>query len=430
MSRETTWLFVILAVALIARIVLWGAVVGWDREPIGDEIDYHGLATHISDGSGYQTALGQTTARRPPLYPLLLAGLYKVTGADIFWGRLLQVLLGVVVVWLSFVVCRKYFDMRVAWVAVSLCALNPFLIFVSGYVLTENLYMVVILVTLYFGPKPTSLGASWRLVVSVAFLVGLWALARPNGFAAGLWILFFYMVLGGGNLRRRVQRGVVFLALIILPLVPWAARNKAAMGEWIFFTTHGGSTFYQGNNAKVIEIPQYRGGVAPLYMLPGRDELAVMSEVERDRASWVLGKRFLSENKRHIPRLLWWKFQRFWRFESDRGMSGVRSGWWFDNSSGLGRLATAIDVGFVYAALVIPLFVAGLFLTRGRWRGLVFLYGVLLIHALVPLVFHGSLRMRIPIEPIMAMFAAAAILRIYDRIGRPLQNSGRIQSET
>ena len=111
-------------------------------------------------------------------------------------------------------------------------------------------------------------------------------------------------------------------------------------------------------------------------------------------------------------------------------MSGVRSGWWFDKNSGLGRLAAAFDVGFLYAALVIPLFVAGLFLTRGRWRDLVFLYGVLLIHALVPLVFHGSLRMRIPIEPIMAMFAAAAILRIYDRIGRPLQNSGRIQSET
>ncbi|MCZ6767604.1 MAG: glycosyltransferase family 39 protein, partial [bacterium] len=401
-----------------------------DREPIGDEIDYHGLATHVSDGSGYRTATGQATARRPPLYPLFLAGLYKVTGAEIFWGRLVQVLLGVVVVWLSFVVCRKYFDARAAWVTGSLCALNPFLIFISGYVLTENLYMVVILVTLYLGPKPTSLEGSWRLVVSVGLLIGLWALARPSGFAAGVWILFSYMVLGGGDLRRRVQRGVVFFALILLPLVPWAARNKAAMGEWIFFTTHGGSTFYQGNNTKVVEIPQYRGGVAPLYMLPGKDEIAVMNEVERDRASWALGKQFLSENKRHIPKLLWWKFQRFWRFKSDQGMSGVRSGWWFDKNSGLGRLAAAFDVGLLYAALVIPLFVAGLFLTRRRWRDLVFLYGVLLIHALVPLVFHGSLRMRIPIEPIMAMFAAAVILRIYDRIGRPLQNSGRIQSET
>ena len=201
------------------------------------------------------------------------------------------------------------------------------------------------------------------------------------------------------------------------------------MGKWIFFTSHGGSTFYQGNNAAVIEVPQYRGGVAPLYMLPGKDELSRMNEVERDEASWALGKRFLARNKRQIPKLLWWKFQRFWRFKSDQGLSGVQSGWWFDKNSALGRLATTLDVGFLYSMFVIPLFVIGLFLSRGRWRTLVFLYGVLLIHALVPLVFHGSLRMRIPIEPIMAMFAAVAILRIYDRL-RPGQSSAQIQSET
>ena len=115
---------------------------------------------------------------------------------------------------------------------------------------------------------------------------------------------------------------------------------------------------------------------------------------------------------------------RFWRLRSDVGLSGIRSGWWFGKDSALGRLAATFDAGFLYAVLVVPLFVVGMVLGLRRFRSLSLLYGLILVHAAYPLIFHGSIRMRIPIEPIIALFAAFAIATIIDRVAasrRPAQ---------
>jgi hypothetical protein len=96
-------------------------------------------------------------------------------------------------------------------------------------------------------------------------------------------------------------------------------------------------------------------------------------------------------------------------------MSGVKSGWWWSKDSFLGRLATVFDVGFVYAIVVFPLFLAGIALTIYRWRELLFLYGVVVVHTAVALIFHGSIRGRIPVEPVIALFAGAAVMRLYRR---------------
>jgi hypothetical protein len=82
----------------------------------------------------------------------------------------------------------------------------------------------------------------------------------------------------------------------------------------------------------------------------------------------------------------------------------------------MGKLATVMDVGFVYAIVAFPLFLAGLVLTFYRWRELLFLYGVIVVHTAVALVFHGSIRGRIPVEPVIAMFAGAAVIRLYRRV--------------
>ena len=68
-----------------------------------------------------------------------------------------------------------------------------------------------------------------------------------------------------------------------------------------------------------------------------------------------------------------------------------------------------LDIGFVYFVVVIPLFVLGLITTARCYRNLLFLYSIVLIHTLVALAFHGSLRTRMPIEPVICVFAAAAL---------------------
>jgi len=221
----------------------------------------------------------------------------------------------------------------------------------------------------------------------------------------------------GGWSNRIAQTAVVGLVFAAL-LLPWAFRNQVTFGGWVGLTTHGGITFYQGNNERVIDVPHYRGGVAPLDALPEHEYLLRLDELARDRYAYQLGRAFVKEHKGDLPRLVWWRFKRLWRLQSDMGLSGIKSGWWFSNDSALGRAAASFDAGFVYSAVAFPLFVAGLVMTRRKWRDLMYLYGIVAVHTAVGLAFFGSIRGRLPVEPVIAIFAAAAVVRLF-RLMRP-----------
>jgi 4-amino-4-deoxy-L-arabinose transferase-like glycosyltransferase len=380
----------------------------------GDEVDYHEIAVSLSAGEGFEVS-GHPTARRPPLYPVVLTVLYKTIGPYPAAGRVVQVLLGMLVVYLVFRVARRYFDGITAFIAAGIVSLNPFLILISGYLLTENLYIVLMLAALLVFPTPGHLNEPLRKVLFTATILAAAALTRPTGLTLAIWILAAGLLFGAGSLWGRTRNGLGAAVLFCILLLPWCLRNYQVLGGWVGLTSHGGITFYQGNNQKVIDIPHYRGGVAPLAGLPHAAEIAKMNELERERFTWAKGKEFLRQNRAWVPRILWWKFARFWRLKSDVGLSGVKSGWWWSKDSFLGRLASSVDVGFVYSGCACPLFVVGIALTGRRWRELLFLYGVVIAHTAVALVFFGSIRGRIPVEPIIAIFAAVTITRIYLR---------------
>jgi hypothetical protein len=152
--------------------------------------------------------------------------------------------------------------------------------------------------------------------------------------------------------------------------------------------------------------------------LPRYGEMMEMGERERNALAGRMARQFLRHNWRSIPRMAWWKLKRFWRLESDTGLSGIRSGWWFSGESLLGSLAQRFDVGLMYSLVIFPGFVAGLALTRRRWRELAFLYAPPLLHTGLAVVFFGSLRMRLPVEPVMALFTAAALMVLTRRAAR------------
>ena len=407
----------ILIAAALSRFGFSAWVVGLDAMTKGDEADYHAIATHLAAGEGFVSLEQVPTARRPPAYPVFLSLIYRATGPSPAAGRIAQVILGVLVVWLTFRIARAWFGDPAAVWAGWLAALNPFLMFISGYLLTENLYLVFLLGAIAVAPNVRAFTAvSWRRSVLCGLMLGLAALTRPSGLPMLEWVLVAVLLFAGAGWRSRIARVALAAAAFALVLSPWLLRNARLVGAPVL-TTHGGITFYQGNNEKVANTPQWRGGVAPLEALPEHDRLATMPELDRDRAAWKLGREYLRTHPGEVPSLVGWKLARFWRVKSDMGLSGIRSGWWFDNRSALGRAASSLDVGMVYAVIVLPLFVAGLAVTRRRWRDLLLGYGVVVVHTAVAMVFFGSLRTRIPVEPMICVFAAAALVAIIRRGG-------------
>ncbi len=408
--RRAAWA-AILGVAALARLVFAGAVVGFDAPPKADEADYHAIAVNLLEGDGFVSVEGTPTARRPPGYPVFLAAVYALAGESPRVGRIAQLMLGAAVVLLTGLLARRYFGDTVALVAGVLTACNPFLTFISGYLLTENLYMVLVLTALLVARDARYIAASPGRAAATGVLLALATLSRPTGLPMFEWVLAALLLLSRAPWRVRAARGVLAAAAFALVVLPWYARNASVVGGWVL-TTHGGVTFLQGNNEKVASVREWRGGAAPLEVLPRVEEMASLDELARDRLAWELGCQYLRTHPGEVPRVVFWKLVRFWRFTSDMGLSGVKSGWWWSKDSTLGRVAANVDLGFAYAAVVIPLFVWGTIATVRRWRELSLVLGVVVVHTAVAAVFYGSLRSRIPIEPVMCMLAAMALASI------------------
>ncbi len=412
-SNRIIIFWVLLLLAVVARIIFCTAVIGFHAPLRGDEEDYHNLAVSLSEGNGFAWPGGRPTAKRPPLYPVLLAGVYSLFGEGYGVGRVFQIILGVLVVLLIFLLAGRFFSGDIPLLAMGVVAVNPFLIFISGYLLTENLYICLMLasIILLTGALRSSENSKRRFFYT-GLVMGLCVLARPAAILMAGLLFLVIVVVGRGRLTGRLARGAVFIAAAVMITSVWAVRNRVAMGESVMFTTHGGITFYQGNNPVVYREDGYRGGVAPHHTLPGWDKIRRAEEVESDRLAWEMGMEYVRRNPGKFLSLAASRFARTWRLKSDVGLSGVGSGWWWDKNRFLGRLASSLDAGYMFSVVIIPLFLAGVVLTAGKYKLLMPLYSVILVHTLIAMIFFGSLRARIPVEPVMAIFASAGFFGI------------------
>jgi len=408
---------VILVAALAARIAFCVAVVGFHSVGWGDEPDYHRHAADLAAGRGFISPEGEPTAARPPLCPVVLSAVYRVTGPSHAAGRVLQILLGAGIVLLVYIVAARLFSPTAGVVAAALTAVNPSLIYLSALIMTENLAIVLLLLMLILLAKEavSERLAPGRLALG-GLLGGASCLTRPDSAPFVLLIPFVVLAFGRATVRRRLAGAAIFLAVAVAAILPWAARNRAVLGEWVAFSTHGGITFYESNNMRIVEEPAFRGSVVlPRTAVPRWDELAPLGELELDRKAWEMGREFAREHPDHMLRLMGWKFQRFWRLRSGLRVKDTDGAISVDGSRPLGEMLLGADVGWLYSLVAMPLFLLGMAVTARKWRTLALLYAVVASNTLVALAFHGSLRARSPVEPVIAVFAGATMAALLCR---------------
>ena len=174
--------------------------------------------------------------RMPPLYPLLIAGLSKVTGDLGLAGAVISVLCGTLLVIPVYLVARSIWDDRVAFLAGLVVAILPEFVLVSGDVWTEPLFLLC-----FF----SSVAAIWFAGERDAFwlyaLAGLFGGLAVNTRPEGLYTLA--AILGWGAIvawiRRREPRSVeriagplVASAIWILCILPYSNWIHSRFGFW------------------------------------------------------------------------------------------------------------------------------------------------------------------------------------------------------
>ncbi len=251
----------ILAIIVLAGLALRGAYLAelvpkpdYD-EPLADAQYNDYWARGIVTGS-WTPPTGQPDPRipttpyfRPPGYAYFLAAVYYLTARSYLGPRLVQMAIGLLNIFLAFLVGRAVFHRVVGMIGAALVAAYWGFIYFEGELhpqpLLIALVLLFVLVLNAWARRPT-LG---RAAVA-GFLLGLFATLQSS-------VLLFVPVLvlwaagvlwRRGALRRLPLTALALLAALALPITPVAIRNYLVGHEFALISTNGGISLYLGNN--------------------------------------------------------------------------------------------------------------------------------------------------------------------------------------
>ena len=404
------WLPVFL-VALLLRVVYAWIAIGPGAQPFSDPADYDTVAWNLARGHGF--ALGSAsgpypTAFVPPLLPWVTSLLYGAVGHRFFAAVLLQCVFGALIPLVIAAFGTAMYGGAVGRLAGWISALDPLLVFFSGYLLTETLFTLLVLLALF-------LSASWVKTPRVGRALGtglawgLAALTRPTALALpGVVLLWAWGPLGlTVPARERARQMLLLLLGMALVVGPWTARNAVVLHAFVPVTTGGGGALFVGNNEQTWSDPARRGGAGGAWSDLVAGEFRGLSEPEVDVRARALAFAFLREHAREWPAMALAKLARFWRLTAEGGGTGA----WQRPGSPLGALLRAVDPLRLWSLALFPLALWGTWLSLRaprRWFQSLSLW-VVLYFMLIAVVFFGSLRMRVPIEPLLALLGAAGL---------------------
>jgi hypothetical protein len=379
MSARHIWFL-----ALFVGIAMRAFAVSEMLPPTSDAADYHRLAVGLARGDGYVSVLGGPETLRPPGYPAFASMVYRVAGESPRAVASVQIVIDVLtssmLVWWA----RRRFHDLAGWVAGALFLGSLGAAAATAMLLSECLAtsLLVCACALASEGRRTLITA-----MGVGVLLGALTLVRPS-------FTLFPLVVGAlFVLRHWPARGFLALAVSYLAvLAPWVARNHEATGRAIV-SSNGGMTLY----SSWVHTPGQAWGTvtqdATMHQALG------MPSVESDRflrdKTWQWLRAHPGEAASMLPKKLALVISPIdWEVIG----RGVKRAW---------------NPFFVVMAMA-----AGVGAVRSWRRDADFVLFAILAWAMfvaLSLVFYGSARMRLPLEPLLIMLASSLVPKAESR---------------
>lgn len=241
-AYKDPWLWSAIGVAFLLRMlpmVIWG-----EGGCMRDECAYAGLATGIVDGKGLQPAQRWLWA---PLYPYLLAAWSLVANITSF--KRVQVVLSLVNLALLYGIGERFSSKRVARITAWLFALHPTLIYFSGRLWTEAIFLFLLTAAIALVPWVRD-GRPWRGSALGATLAAC-ALTRGMGvYLAPIFVLALIWTSEGWalSLRRYGKHAAIAAIATVLSIAPYSYTASTTHGGFIISDVTLGEVAFNGNN--------------------------------------------------------------------------------------------------------------------------------------------------------------------------------------
>ena len=378
MKGKTVIIYLVLImVALLPRVLL---VIFSSASLTGDEITYNSLASSIIHGKGF-SILNKPFIDVPPVYPYFLALIYRLLGYSFINIRLIQAFIGSIICVLVYLICKRLFNRRAVIIAFLLTVFNPALIKSCERIRSECLFiflvMLSVLILMEVYKKPRTM-----FLILLGVNIGLATLTR------GIFILFPLFFIAS-LMFIKTKKGLVKYSLITilffsLTLAPWVIRNWFLLHAFVPVTTQTGLAFYSSFNPRD---GKFYGFNAKDQITEEADKLN--SEVAKSSFLTSQTLKSIKKNLPKLPRIELLKFLYFW----------APFDW---EIIGEGKY------NFIYG-FIFPFLMAGFIFTIRNFRDYFCLYLPIIYFQTMALIFYGSPRFRLPIEPYLIIIASAGI---------------------
>jgi len=413
-GRARTDLLLVIALTLLTNVAYFVASNGDYFYP--DSATYLGPARSLLHGWGFATSPGVSETFRTPGYPVALLpflALTKSAAAIVVVQHLLNVLLVAAI----YLLARRRLDRFVALAASVIFAFDTPTIHHANKVLTETLFTAGLFALFVLALRIVRAPRTGELALA-ALLGGTLVLVRPVA-------ILYFALLALFFLAEKVpwRRVAIFCLLsLVLPLA-WAARNAHQTGVFEIASVTG-SNFLQYRAAGAIAIESqgdFNGNLAEV-----QRELAADADVEIEDAMNIpdAGELPMAVRNREYARIgrrIFLEHPRGAAMLTIRGLLVLL----FNTDAQAMVVVSRLDQSTIrmtiqaWTAVVSIFALVGLFIVRRRDRPLALLLGLTIAYfLLISAGGEAEARFRVPVLPMMAIAAAAALRQLTAYDGR------------
>ncbi len=400
------------------------------HHPIVDAGTYHAAATRFAEGG----PLSPGAFWQPPLFPLMLGGIYRVVGTSILTAKIVLAVIAalscVTVWWLA----GRLFTRGVALVAGLMLALyGPFILFSTqllptGPAIFLNLLALVLWVKCLDRP-------SWYAWLLFGLAVGAATITVPNSAVLLIPAVIRLITSAASRKRRRSSLGACVLVIVgtALPVGAVTLRNYVVSGEFVLVSTNGGINFYIGNNPRADETVAVRPGEHWRRLARAEMGAEVQTRSEQSGHFFRMGLAYASNQPIDFIKGLGRKTLRI--VNAREIPRNINPYVYRDFSHMLSAAMWRVGSFAFPFGLIAPLAVVGIITSvgvdDGKRQARLALIAFLLAYGASVVLFFISSRHRLPVVPVLVVFAAAGIVWLIQQgryrsrspQGRPLRRT-------
>lgn len=225
MRKDVGFLFLIFVFYVVVRLAPFFFIFdNTSRFFLLDSYEYSLLGVNIEQHGYYTPGGGEPGLRRSPGYPAYLATVYKFFGVKPAVALFLQIILSGFIPVFLYLNAELLFSKKVARIASVVSIFEPVSIIYANILLSETLFVIVLLISTYFFIKSMRHKNTSAFVIS-AITSGMAVYIRPVALYLPFAYAFIYITLSSMSFRDRIKYALGSIFIVGLVVSPWIARN-------------------------------------------------------------------------------------------------------------------------------------------------------------------------------------------------------------